>query len=105
MASLISSQVDVNMITAQKRDAARQGQFYFRKTLKKCECMIKLVFFYLTEDIRDLSRYCHPNALSRELHIEKLYNSRVGEDRVVGALKNRERVREIGERKGRRWKF
>ena len=48
MVSLISSQVDENMITAQKRDAARQGQFYFRKTLKKCECMIKLVFFYVT---------------------------------------------------------
>ena len=30
-------QVDENMITAQKRDAARQGKFYFRKTLKKCE--------------------------------------------------------------------
>ena len=54
------------MITAQKRDAARQGQFYFRKTLKKCEWMVKLVFFYVTEDIRELSRYCHPNAVSRE---------------------------------------
>ena len=54
------------MVTAQKRDAARQGQFYFRKTLKKCEWMIKFVFFYVTEDIRELSRYCHPNAFSRE---------------------------------------
>ena len=25
------------MITAEKRDAARKGMFYFRKTLKKCE--------------------------------------------------------------------
>ena len=25
------------MVTAQKRDAVRQGQFYFRKTLKKCK--------------------------------------------------------------------
>ena len=73
MASLISSQVDENMITAQKRDAARQGQFYFRKTLKKCEWMVKLVFFYVTEDIRELSRYCHPNAVSRE-------SRRTGED-------------------------
>ena len=25
------------MITAQQRDAARQGKFFFRKTLKKCK--------------------------------------------------------------------
>ncbi|XP_031569988.1 glutamate--cysteine ligase catalytic subunit-like isoform X2 [Actinia tenebrosa] len=31
------SKVDENMQTAQKRDAVRQGKFYFRKTLKNCK--------------------------------------------------------------------
>lgn len=35
------SKVDENMITAQKRDAARKGMFYFRKTLKKCPAAAK----------------------------------------------------------------
>lgn len=30
-------QVDENMVSAQQRDAARQGKFFFRKTLKKCK--------------------------------------------------------------------
>lgn len=30
------SKVDENMVTAGRRDAVRQGKFYFRKTLKKC---------------------------------------------------------------------
>lgn len=30
------SKVDENMVSAQQRDAARQGKFFFRKTLKKC---------------------------------------------------------------------
>lgn len=34
------SKVDENMVTAQKRDAARQGHFYFRKTLKKCPAVV-----------------------------------------------------------------
>lgn len=65
------SKVDENMVKAQKRDAARQGEFHFRKNLKKCDTMKEV------ENCQNEDLYC--GGEFEMMSIDRIINGKDGE--------------------------